>query len=90
VTLDRGPYCNDDGDWWFPTAQWSWNEAQKEAALFARESDCVSRYVGQSVAHLCERWDWDGGCEDAVHRRHAYHFRDIDPFAAKEAERETE
>lgn len=80
MTLPRGPYCNDSGDWWFPTAQWSWNEAQSEAASMARDSDGVTRYRGQKVAHLCE--DWHDECDDPLHERHAYHFQTVDPFAA--------
>jgi len=83
--LPRGPYGNDHGDWWFPTAQWSWNEAQSEAAWMARDSDGVTCYQGQGVAHLCEDYGDVGECDDPLHRRHAYHFLTVDPWEAKAA-----
>lgn len=70
----RGPYCNEEGDWWFPVDAWSWNEAQHEAALMARESDCVSLYQGIKVDVPL----WEDDPADAVPRT-AYHFLDVEP-----------
>lgn len=80
---DRGPYTNERGDWWFPVDAWGWNEAQREAALFARESDYVARYQGIKVTGCHDHEDWEESSEECCRRR-AYHFRDVDPFAVKE------
>jgi len=81
---DRGPYCNEQGDWWFPVDAWGWNEAQKEAASFARQSDCVTRYQGIKVdVPLYEEDPEDG----TMRRRTAYHFRDEDPSCERGTDR---
>lgn len=71
-----GPYCNDCGDWWYPTDAWKYNDAAHDASQQARESDGRSRYVGKEFANLHDH-DWDGS--QTCCQREAYRFVTYEP-----------
>ena len=60
--MKRGPYVEESGPQvWFPTSDWTFNEARQDAASHAQETIGAwgrSRYLGKvsATCHDCEDW----------------------------------
>ena len=81
VTLLRGPYMNDDGDWWIPVEDGSFHEARRRVVAclsYEIPDDGTLIYVGKVTTTLCDA-DHEVGpdCDASCSRRVlAYHWKE--------------